>query len=44
MQFGDWTGGEWGDENVLGEHSCTEIERGGLLLAFMRKNQQDLIK
>lgn len=35
---------QWGGENVLGENSCTGIERSRLLLEFIQKNQQDLNK
>lgn len=51
MQFGDWIRGgkencdetvlatQWGDECVLGEHSCSGIERSGLLLEIAHNKE-----
>ena len=30
---------QWGEENILGEHSCTGIEKSRLLLEFIQEEE-----
>lgn len=30
---------QWGEQNVLGEHSCTGIEKSRLLLEFIQQKE-----